>query len=152
MKDEAKFREWWTKVYPGVRRSIVSIVGSESIDILQDVSLMAIQRFDEFRNRDAFRRWCYIRARWLALDELSRRSLFKDSPVSIDTAPASNSDPRVDELRKMILNLPTQQRKVTLDRIQGYTSEEIATRLSITAATVRSLWRHAKQNLIELMR
>lgn len=54
MMDEAIFREWWTQVFPGVRRSIVSIVGSESIDILQDVSLMAIQRFDEFEDFETF--------------------------------------------------------------------------------------------------
>lgn len=54
MMDEARLREWWTQVFPGVRRSIVSIVGSESIDILQDVSLMAIQRFDEFEDFETF--------------------------------------------------------------------------------------------------
>jgi len=151
MKDEDKFREWWTQASPGVRRSIVSIVGSESFDILQDVSLMAIQRFGDFRNYDAFRKWCFIRARWLALDELSRRGLFIDASDSIPSQPASTPDPRIEELRKMILNLATQQKRVTLDRIQGYTSEEIATRLSIAPSTVRSIWRQAKQKLIEMM-
>lgn len=78
MMDEARFREWWTQMFPGVRRSIVSIVGSESIDILQDVSLMAIQRFDEFEDFETFKRWCFIRARWLSLDELTRRGRYVD--------------------------------------------------------------------------
>lgn len=151
MKDEAKFLEWWTKVYPSARRSIVSIVGSESFDIMQDISLMAIQRFDDFQNYDAFRRWCFIRARWLALDQISRRGLLIGDSEYVEAEPASVPDPRIEELRKMILNLPAQQKKVTFDRIQGYTSEEIATRLSIAPSTVRSIWRNAKQKLVEMM-
>jgi DNA-directed RNA polymerase specialized sigma24 family protein len=113
---------------------------------------MAIQRFKEFRSYDAFARWVYIRARWLALDELSRRRVFVEHPDSVDSVPASPVDPRIEEIRRIILYLPTQQQRVALDRLQGYTSEEISARMSIAPSTVRSIWRNAKQKIIEMMR
>ena len=153
MMDEARFREWWTQVFPGVRRSIVSIVGSESIDILQDVSLMAIQRFDEFEDFETFKRWCFIRARWLSLDELTRRGRYVDySEQLVEDGQDEDRDRSLGELYKLIAKLPTQQRKVTRDRLQGFTIEEVAARLGISPSSVRSLWRFAKQNLVRMIK
>lgn len=151
MKEELRFRQWWEKVSPRLRRSIARIIGDDSIDIIQDVSVMAIQRFDAFADYESFKRWCYIRAKWLAFDELSRKRRHESNnrppPEHFATA---EQDRRRQELHRMIANLPPRQREVTEARLDGYTSDEIAEHLNIAPTTVRSLWRFARQALIRM--
>jgi DNA-directed RNA polymerase specialized sigma24 family protein len=152
MKDEARFNEWWSDVSPRIRRSTAAIVGSESQDIAQDVSVMAVLRFDEFDTLEDFRRWCHKRSNWLALDELARRRRFtRDSKAVISELWSVDIDSNLGVLHKLIGELPKQQRSVTVDKIDGYLTTEIATRHQIATSTVRSLWRYAKQNLVKMI-
>lgn len=152
MKDAARFSQWWSKLVPRVRVSIYSIVGEEYGDVLQDVSILAIQRFDDFDDFDEFERWCSIRARWLSLDALARRSRFvSDSKRILETtSESSNSLARID-LDSLIARLPERQQVIAIDRLKGYSSEEIANRLDITPGTVRAAWYKAKGNLIKMI-
>lgn len=150
MKDEAKFQDWWSKVAPQIGRSAALIVGTEGQDIVQDVSVMAVMRFDEFTEFDDFRRWCHKRSNWLALDELARRRRFANDSEAILKQQVSTSElSDFGVLQRLIKRLPRKQRFVTVDRIHGYKTDEIATRHRMTASTVRSTWRHAKQNLVK---
>lgn len=116
---------------------------------MQDVSVMAVMRFGEFATFEDFSRWCHKRSKWLALDELARRRRFsKESETLIGQLPSTDEKSNLGMLYRLIEKLPKQQRSVTLDRIHGYTTDEIATRHQISTSTVRSLWRHAKQNLV----
>ena len=152
MKDEEKFNDWWHRLRPALQNTLARLVGAESQDILQDVSIMAVTRFSEFGRYEDFRRWAFKRANWLALDELARRRRFVDDVGEIVAGTVGSGDePDREHIRSLVDRLPLRQQQVTLDLLDGFTTKEVARRHDIAVATVRSLWRHAKQRLIALM-
>jgi len=110
---------------------------------------MAILRFAEFEGFEQFRNWAYKRANWLALDELTRRQRFVSNPEQVIASATEQAEPsKLDWLLPLLEILPKQQKTVALDLLRGYTTKEVALRHDIKPATVRSLWRHAKQRLV----
>jgi RNA polymerase sigma factor (sigma-70 family) len=149
MKDDSQVIGWLSELSPDIERTVSAIAGSEAQDIVQEVSVMAVLRESEFDSYEEFRRWCFKRARWMALDELSRLRWFsRDSENEIDMLEATEKDPDANVLRTAIELLPAKQKIVVNERIAGYLTSEIAERHGIQTDSVRSLWRHAKQNLV----
>jgi len=149
MKDDLEFGRWLSDIVPEIDRSASAIVASGAQDIVQDVCVMAVLRRTEFKTFEEFRRWCYKRAHWLALDELVRQSWFaRESEKEIGRLAAAENDPDRLALHRAIEQLPPKQQTVVRERIEGYLTVEIAERNGIKKSTVRSLWRHAKQNLV----
>jgi RNA polymerase sigma factor (sigma-70 family) len=149
MKDDSQVLRWLLDVKPEIERSASVIIGGDGQDIVQDVSVMAVLRESEFESYDEFRRWCFKRAHWLALDELARQSWFaRDSEKEIEKLEVTDKEPDRLALYRAIELLPRKQKIVVRERIAGYLTAEIAERNGIEKSTVRSLWRHAKQNLV----
>ena len=149
MKDDSQLMRWLSNLAPDIERTASAITGSDTQDIVQDVSVMAVLRESEFESFEEFRRWCFKRTRWLALDELSRLRWFaRDSEKEIERLETTEADLDSDALKQAINLLPERQRIVVKERIAGYLTAEIAERHGIEKNSVRSLWRHAKQNLV----
>lgn len=149
MDDDTKFSEWWMKIEPELLGSMERMVPLDAQDIVQDVSILAVMKFAEFESLPDFRRWCYKRSNWMALDAIGRRKRFKlESERLIEGMLAPEVDENLAFLADLLKRLPETQREVTVARIHGFTSDEIASRFGITQASVRSNWRHAKHNLI----
>jgi RNA polymerase sigma factor (sigma-70 family) len=148
MKNQPIFDEWWESIEEGLVQTIARIAAEDAEDIAQDVSLMAVTRFDEFESREAFRRWCLKRANWLAINAVATRRRFTRRSNQIIEEMATRDDDDLDLLGELIERLPETQKKVTLARIVGFTSDEIAEQYGMTESSVRSNWRHAKNNLV----
>ena len=149
MKDDSQVLRWLLDVRQEIERSASAIIGADAQDIFQDVSVLAVLRESEFESYDEFRRWCFKRARWAALDELARRNWFaRDSEKEIAQLGVTDKEPDRVALYRAIGRLPRRQKIVVRERIAGYLTAEIADRNGIEKSTVRSLWRHAKQNLV----
>lgn len=149
MKNSEKFVEWWKEIEPDLLRFAGSLVGHEKKDLVQEVSLMAVMRFDDFHELEAFRRWALIRVNWLALDVLARQQRTeKGSQEIIDALSVNMESDTRDWLLSMIERLPGRRRIVVERRLMGYSSREVAALMGIEESTVRSLWRHAKKRLV----
>jgi RNA polymerase sigma-70 factor (ECF subfamily) len=157
-KEQQRFVQWW----PSVERDIYAAASAylshfEIEDIAQAVAAAIWSRFSEFNDEEHVRRWGRIRARWLAIDRL--RSRRKESPVADlslaldDRGPAPGADEKVPDetgrlaLLKAINCLPQKQREVSVLLMQGVTTAQVAKRLGIDTATVRSHFRHARYRL-----
>jgi len=149
LKDEERFQKWWSKIAPNLTNVARRIVGSQGSDIIQDVGVLAVRNWGRFSQYDDFARWCYIRTKWLALDELARIKRQQGySPAEADTIAVSLEENLIQDLEPLIQELPDRQRQVVLDKLSGYATSKIATRMQISESSVRSHWRFAQQNLV----
>lgn len=125
----------------------------EADDLLQDVFLLVRRRasaFDPSRGsvRSLLVQMCYQRA-FSRRRDLTRRNFYSDREATENTAVASRSSiPSYDEglevqvgrvkLKKALEDLSTEQRvTIRLFFFEGYTLEEIATRLGLSYGNVR---------------
>jgi len=147
--EEHRFGTWWERIEPGLQRAASRIAGPFGNDIIQDIAVLAFRNWSRFETHEGFAKWCYVRARWLALDELARRR--RHPTESIDVAEAELVAPDDQwpgpEVLSILDTLPSQQRNVAAYKLIGYDSEEIAEKLGIKVQTVRSHWRFALKSL-----
>jgi len=147
--DEKQFQEWWGDIEPALIKSATRMVHDEGRDVVQNVSILALRNFDRFARYDDFARWCHIRTRYLALDELARVKRLGKNPIDPETLLAPTAVDPYGELRPLINNLPERQRTVVLYKLAGYRTDEIGEKMNISMSSVRSHWRHAQINLAE---
>lgn len=149
LEDEERFQDWWSNIAPKLANSARRIVGSQGLDVVQDVGVLAVRNWGRFSQRDDFERWCYIRTKWLALDELARIKRQQGyGKIDSDQIASSPKEESIHDLEPLIQELPDRQRQVVLDKLAGYATKEIATRMEISESAVRSHWRFAQQNLV----
>lgn len=148
---DERFARWWSEVEPRVislgERYLRST--DHARDVAQDVALAAYLNFELFRDSGHFAAWCLKRARWLALDRLraaGRLSELLTTEASVDTSQETQT--WLAEVMDVVETLPTAQREALKLSVEGYDAAEIASRLGVTASTVRSLRRHARLNLL----
>jgi RNA polymerase sigma factor (sigma-70 family) len=149
------FTQWWSVVEPRLislgERYLASAEAAR--DLAQDVAIAAYRGFDSFRDQNHFNAWVLNRAKWFALDQIrsSRRaSRFLWEGVS----PPDREAPLyltawLGEVAEALDELPQAQKDALKLAVEGYSSHEIALRLGVTEATVRSLRRHARIRLLE---
>jgi len=114
--------------------------------------VLALRNFGRFTSYEDFARWCHVRARWLALDELARSRRHPEEPiesVAADLVDEQRTD--LAELVPFIEKLPEQQRAVVVYKVMGYRTDEIARALGIQDSGVRSHWRYAQQSLSRMV-
>jgi RNA polymerase sigma factor (sigma-70 family) len=147
---ERQFEKWWAAIAPGVQRVVSRLTGLPGNDTLQDVAVLALRNWTRFSSYEDFARWCYVRAKWLALDELARRRVRAAEPIeTVEAELVAPPDdwPALAEILQFVGSLPPQQRNVAVYRLMGYSSEEISRKMGIAVNTVRSHWRFALQTL-----
>ncbi len=154
MPQEAKqFEQWWTRVHPTLLPPVARMIGARANDTIQDVAVLALRHFERFASYDDFARWCHVRAKWLALDELARSRRHPQEPIeSVAGNLAAEQRSDLVDLVPFIEELPQRQRAVVVYKIMGYRTDEIARFLGIQDNAVRSHWRFAQQSLARRMR
>ncbi len=144
----ALFEEWWTLIQPRLRLTVARFTGSGASDTVQDVAVLALRRWNRFASYEDFARWCQIRARWLALDELAQSRRHPHEPIeSVEAQLLAEENSPMPEILEWVEKLPERQRAVVLYKLMGYRTDEIARTMSITDGAVRSHWRFAQQSL-----
>lgn len=146
-----RFTRWWT----GVESRVISLAQrylsspEQARDVAQDVAVAAYLNLETFGDADHFAAWALTRARWTSLDRLratGRLSSLTDTTASGDASQEVQT--LLAEVTALIEQLPSAQRETLKLSVEGYSGAEIAQRLGITAASVRSLRRHARVNLL----
>lgn len=147
------FEDWWTRIHPSLLRVVARMIGARASDTVQDVAVLALRNFERFASYEDFARWCHVRAKWLALDELARSRRHPQEPIeSVATGLAAEQRCDLAELLPFIEKLPERQRAVVVYKLMGYRTDEIARTLRIQDGAVRSHWRFAQQSLSRMLR
>jgi RNA polymerase sigma factor (sigma-70 family) len=157
--EEQEFISWWaiTRHEVGKRLAKYREVIRSVRDLEQDVASIAWEKKDSFSDPDFFRRWIVQKAEWLALDELrsSRRAreVFSQMEEGIEGKVGLTQERRVvlREIAEAIGKLPPQQRAVVKGMFEGKTETQLAQELNIKEATVRSLRRFGRMELLRLL-
>lgn len=156
--DEPAFRELYRRHTPALYTLLLRMLGGaeqDAEDIVQETWVQAVRSLGGFRGSSSFRTW-------LTAIGINRcRNLFRSRqrkstvPLMEDwdpPAPAVPHNERLD-LEKAIALLPDGYRAVlVLHDVEGYTHEEIAGRLGISAGTSKSqlFWaRRAVRGLLD---
>ena len=150
-----QFTEWWAELEPRLL-AVARRYGTsreDSLDIVQDLAVLAIQNHQRFTEKEAFRRWAFARLHWLSLDR--RRLAVRDTDLSEAHIPAvdarQDNKVLVQEVVDLIERLPTRQREVVMMTMQGHSPAAIAEKMKITPATIRSLLRYGRNHLAALL-
>lgn len=152
-----EFARWWVTLEPGFIRTArrYGLSNEEASDVVQDVAVLAIRNQGQFDNVQDFRNWAFARLHWLLLDEIRhRRNRPTESlagSVEPSIPPAQEHDFIVNELRRLIDQLPKQQRAALVGMLDGRSPAAIAQELNVKEATVRSLQRFGRQKLVSLL-
>lgn len=121
-------------------------------DLLQETFVQAMRRVDRLRSADSPRAWLFAIARHLGLNALRRR---EGVPLSDNVAAAAvdEEDPRREQVRRAMADLPAPQREALQLRLCHELSyAEIAEILAVPVGTVRSRLHNAVKTLQERLR
>lgn len=147
-----QFEEWWPRIEPSLRRVMTRFSSTTAFDTVQDVAVLALRNWDRFASYDDFARWCHVRAKWLALDELARTRRQPGVPIdSIEPALTIDENPDLVDMISLIEKLPQRQREVVAYRLLGYKTAEVARVMNISDGAVRSHWRFAQASLSRMV-
>jgi RNA polymerase sigma-70 factor, ECF subfamily len=148
-KIEALYREHG-KALLGYLKRTFSMGTAE--DLLHETFLRALRcPPDRLAAVKSARAWLFGIARHVGLDAL-RQSRYVNLPGEIPAAPSPQTDDRVEQVRRTLARLPSEQREtLELRLVDELTYEEIATALDIPVGTVRSRLHHAIRRLREIL-
>lgn len=119
-------------------------------DLLQETFVQAMKGLDRLREAVSARAWLFSIARHLGLNALQRRRATVSLSEDVAAAPRGDVDPRREQVRQALGDLPGPQREaLTLRLAQGLSYEEIAEVLGIPVGTVRSRLHNAVKTLRE---
>jgi len=149
-----ELQQYWEKSEDILRSSVFKLLpNAESVnDVLQELAIIALTRQPDppINSSEDFIRWARVRCRWLALDWIeTHRVAIIDAVDSIEFATPENRLVANEIWNKLITKLPDEQLIVVRLRLQGHTATESAIKLGKPPATIRSLWRHAKQRILK---
>ncbi|GAB5561635.1 MAG: sigma-70 family RNA polymerase sigma factor [Synoicihabitans sp.] len=137
-----EFVELFTAHEQRLRTFVRSLVPSwhDTDEIVQDVALVAWQKFDEFERGTSFMKWACVIARFKVLAhrrKFARGKLaFKETLLEVmaDEAAAESSQrhSEYEALETCLNKLPAKQRRwVTLAHTPGITSQELAAQIGL---------------------
>ncbi|MBT8398238.1 MAG: RNA polymerase sigma factor [Gemmatimonadetes bacterium] len=154
--DEHAFRTLYRRHTPAVYQFVLRLVGGnaqEAEDILQETWMRAARGLEGFRWKSALRSWLT----GIALNrvrEMARKK--KRSLVEVDAEweiPAALEDPcqRLDLDRAIELLPPGFRTVLVLHDVEGFTHQEIGSRLGITDGTSKSQLHGARKAMRRLL-
>jgi RNA polymerase sigma-70 factor (ECF subfamily) len=156
-RDEAAFRALYRVVTPAVHGLALRLAGGDAVeaaDVVQEAWVRAVDRLDRFRTDAEFTPWLRGIAVHCWRERARRRG--RRAEIELDDATvacASPEDPGealVDAaaLRTAVNALPDGYRAVlVLHDVEGYTHDEIAAFLGVTAGTSKSQLARARARL-----
>jgi RNA polymerase sigma-70 factor (ECF subfamily) len=129
--------------------------GSDAEDLVQEILIALHQKRHTWNPDQPLGPWVYAIARHKLVDALRRKSGMRD--VCIDTLAETFAlpEPRLDrwDLDRLSRLLTARQKEVVLSlAVHGYTTREVADRLSMTDGAVRVTFHRALQSLSALVR
>jgi RNA polymerase sigma-70 factor (ECF subfamily) len=148
--------------YKAMYNTCLRIVGdaAEAEDIMQESFFKAFDRINTYRNEVSFGAWLkrivvnssldFLKKKKLQLTQIDEAYGLKDESLddNDDFTPES-----VELLKRAIAQLPEGFKVVVnLFLIEGYSHDEVAEMLGITASTSRSQLARAKQRLLEILK
>lgn len=151
-EDEERFEAIWKTLRPALKGRAAALVESldDADDLVQEVGWARARRLATGEAVDPVA-WAGRLLYWRALDLLRQRRKFVHLvPENLSPSGEQSADSHV-ALRQAIARLPRRQRDVIEAELIGHSTQEIAAKLGITEATVRSLKRFARHNLSELL-
>jgi RNA polymerase sigma-70 factor (ECF subfamily) len=136
-RSDAAFSVLYDRHTPRALQTAWRILGGdahEAEDVMQDAWVRAVDTLDTWRNGQAFGAWLRGITAHVAIDRLRReRRIAFESDVEL---PTPETSPEVIDLEMAIASLAPGYRVVlVMHDIEGFTHEEIAERLGITAGT-----------------
>jgi len=133
-------------------------------DVVQDVVMSAILKVQELGSYEAFlqpfesvadfARWCRTRCHWHLIDTFryENRLIGFDAPHPLPFTAATQEDQTfAHELDGLIATLPKRQRTAIEGALLGCSVKELAEKMRVSEATVRSLQRFARVRLASML-
>ena len=132
---------------------------SEAEDIMQESFFKAFEKIGTYKNEVSFGAWLKRIVVNSSLDFLKKKRLLSvpiDEVIGLQNQQEESSDDfvpeSVEQLREAIQKLPDGYKLIiNLVLVEGYSHDEVANMLSISASTSRSQLARAKKRLIELL-
>jgi RNA polymerase sigma-70 factor (ECF subfamily) len=127
---------------------------ADAADAAQDAFVDAFRHLDRFETRQAFYPWFYVLLRNRCFKQLTRRGTRRESGVVPERAgtPGASPEEAID-LRVALDRLDVRDRElILLKHVDGWTCDEIASRLDIPRGTVMSRLFTARARLQELIK
>ena len=155
--DEGRFRELYRRHTPSLYPQALRLVGgseSDAQDVIQETWIRACKGLERFEWNSSLRTWLTGILINCVRESNRGRQRRNEEELSdhYSTGTASHQSTIID-LEQGIARLPTGYRHVlTLHDVEGYTHEEIATLLEITAGTSKSQLYHARKALRSMLR
>jgi RNA polymerase sigma-70 factor (ECF subfamily) len=155
--DEQSFRELYRSYTPSLYPLALRLVGgseSDAQDAIQDTWIRACKGLERFEWKSSLRTWL-TGILINCVRELQRDLRRRNEEELSDHYSAATADSHWTtlDLDRIIARLPTGYRHVlTLHDVEGYTHEEIAMLLEITAGTSKSQLYHARKALRSVLR
>ena len=142
--DEVAFRELYRRHTPRLYPLVLRVVGGVAMDaedVVQEVWMRAVGGMSRFRGDSSFGTWLCAIGLNAARDHLRRRGRWSASEdvteVEIPVPPAPHGA-RLDLERAIALLPPGCRTVLVLHDVEGFTHEEIATKLGIAVGTSKS--------------
>ena len=157
--DTEAFAELFRRHYAAVRRICARRLGNlaDADEVAQAAFVRALERIHQCEGERRFGAWVQVIAYRLGADarRSQARAVPSDEPVTGDAALGPNScedallrAERVEEVRSMLLTLPTRQREVIIARdLEGRRPGEIAASLGLSLGAVDSLLLRARRRM-----
>lgn len=155
---QIQFNQLWTDAQPIVSQYVASLIQDHWVvrDIIQNTSLALLRKFSEYDSSRPFLRWALGMAKFEILKQkrdIARNRIVSDSAFLEQYTQAwSEVAPRLDEeataLRHCVSELKGRSKTIIkLRYVDGQTSNEIASELSLTAANVRAILKRTRDLL-----
>ena len=126
-------------------------------DLVGDTVLVALENFDNLRNKESFKAWLFGIARRLML-HVHRRSKFKgkyneeDAFLLPDTEPSPDKHPDIKVLYTALGQLPLKQREaIVLFELSGFHLEEIKEIQGGSLSGVKTRLKRAREKLRKIL-
>jgi RNA polymerase sigma factor (sigma-70 family) len=162
-ESEERFVSWWLGVESRVIALGARFLGSRdaALDLAQDIAVVALDQFDVFKSQSHFDGWVLRRAKWVALDALrlerlhkakaEREAQLQQEEAATEYGSSQDAGLDIEEVTAALSRLPERQRLAIEGAIAGDSTGQIAERMAISEATVRSLIRFARLRLLDLL-
>lgn len=160
MAERSSDRDALANEIPALRRYAQSLVGGSvdrADDLVQECLLRALTRMDRFRPGSNLRAWLITILRNLYIDEQRRQVRQTAALASVGNmrlsiaAPNQEASVALGELRERLDRMPARDKEVLgIMGVDGYTTEEAASRLRLPPGTVKSRLSRARRRLPDI--
>jgi RNA polymerase sigma factor (sigma-70 family) len=156
-----EFKTWWPAIENRVEHSLGRTLArhQDRDDVLQEVGIALYLARERISSRSHAEAWSMRRGRWSALDLIEREAnrgrlaaVLATPKMGIGGSPvdAAAQKETISGLDRAMEALPEMQRRVMRAVLDGCPAHEIAKSLGVSASTVRSHLRFARQRLLDL--